>query len=84
MWPVPHDDSLRVPEPPENGMAFLVKTKCEDGSSPEAILHSSDDQYIPEKRNSEKKRFNQQEINDLIRSLSMSKDKAEFLASRLK
>jgi len=23
MTPIPHDDNLRVPEPPENGLAFL-------------------------------------------------------------
>jgi hypothetical protein len=57
MRPIPYDESLRVPEPPENGVAFLVKTECEDGSSPEAILYSSEDQYIPEKRTSQPKRF---------------------------
>jgi hypothetical protein len=31
MTPIPHDDILRVPEPPENGLAFLEKTECEDG-----------------------------------------------------
>jgi hypothetical protein len=62
MKSVPNDDSLRVPEPPENGLAFLEQTECEDGSSPEAILYSSDHQYIPDKRTSEPKRFNQKEI----------------------
>ena len=65
-------------------MAGIFGTECEDGSSPEAILHSSDDQYIPEQRTSEPKRFKQQEMKDLIRSLSLSEGKAEFLASRLK
>ncbi|GFG32104.1 hypothetical protein Cfor_06874 [Coptotermes formosanus] len=84
MRPIPHDDHLQVPEPPENGLAFLEQMECEDGSSPEAIRHSSDDQYVPEQRTSESKRFNQQELNDLIRDLPLSKDKTELLASRLK
>jgi hypothetical protein len=84
MRPIPHDDCLRVPEPPENGLAFLGNTECKDGSSPEAILYSSDDQYIPEKRTSEPKRINQQEIEGLIRARSLSKRKTELLVSRLK
>jgi len=55
-----------------------------DVSSPEAIRHYSDDQYVPEERTSGPKRFSQQELNDLNRDLSLSKDKAELLASRLK
>ena len=42
-----------------------------DGSLPEGIRHSSDNQYVPEERTSEQKRFNQQELNDLIRDLSL-------------
>ena len=53
-----------------------------DGSSPEATKHSSDNQYVPEERTSEPKRFNQQELSDLILDLSMAKDKTELLASR--
>jgi hypothetical protein len=60
------------------------RTECKDGSSPEANLHTSDDQYIPQKRTSEPKRFNQQEIKHLIRARSLSKGKAEILASKLK
>jgi hypothetical protein len=55
-----------------------------DFSSPEAIRHYSDDEYASEDRTSETKRFNQQELNDLNRDLSVTKDKAELLASRLK
>jgi hypothetical protein len=55
-----------------------------DVSSPDAIRHYSDDQYVPEERISQTKRFNQLELNDLNRDLSLSKDKAELFASRLK
>jgi hypothetical protein len=34
---VSDDDSLPVPEPPENGMAFLKQMECKDGSLPEVI-----------------------------------------------
>jgi hypothetical protein len=47
MRPITHDDNLTGPEPPENGLAFLEQMECEDGSSLEAIHHSSDDQYVP-------------------------------------
>lgn len=52
--------------------------------SPEAIHHSEDDQYVPEERTSVSKRFNHQELNDLNRDISLSKDKTELLASPLK
>jgi hypothetical protein len=53
MKPIPRDDHLPVPEPPQTGQAYLEQMKCEDGSSPEASQHFSDNQYIPEERTSE-------------------------------
>jgi len=53
--------------------------ECKDGSSPEAIQLSSDNQSVPEKTTSEPKRFNRQEFNALVRKLSLSKDKHYFL-----
>jgi len=84
MKQIPHDENLPFPEPPENGLAFLEQMESKDGSSSEAIRHAAEDQYVPEERTSEPKWFNQQELNDHIRDLSLSKDKAELLASRLK
>jgi hypothetical protein len=84
MRPFPLDDHIRVSQPSENGLAFLEQMECADGSSPEFTQHSSDNQYVPEERTSEPKRFNHHELSDLIRDLSLSKDKAELLASRLK
>jgi hypothetical protein len=72
MRPVPHDDYLSAPEPPQNGLAFLEQMECEDGSSPEAIQHSSDDHCVPQQRTSEPKQFYQQELNGLIQDLSLS------------
>jgi hypothetical protein len=79
---IPHDDSWQAPELPDDGLVFLEQMECV--SSPEAILHSSDDRYFPQERTSEPKWFNQQELNDLIPDISLSRDKAELLASRLK
>jgi hypothetical protein len=80
---IPHDDNLPVQEPPENGLAFLDQMECENGSTPAATQHSSDDLNTTEEMTSETKRFNQQELN-ITRDVSLSKDKAELLASRLK
>jgi hypothetical protein len=53
----------------------------EDDSSPEAIQHSSNESTRPRVGNFRTKRFNQLVLNDLIRDLSLSYDKAELLAS---
>ena len=66
---IPHEDNLPVQEPPENGLAFLDQMECENGSSPAATQHSSDDLYTPEETTSDPKRFNQQELNDTIRDV---------------
>ena len=55
-------------------MAFLDQMECENGSSPVATRHYSDDLYTPEEMTSEPKRFNQQELNDTIRDVSLSKE----------
>jgi hypothetical protein len=84
MRQIPHDDILPYSGPPENGLVFLEQMESEEDSSLQAILHSAEDQYVPEERSSESKRFNQQEFTDHIRYLFLSKDKAKLLASRLK
>jgi hypothetical protein len=61
---------------------FQNKWNVKAFSSPEAVQHSEDDRYVPEERTSVSKRFNQQELKDLNRDLSLSKDKTELLASR--
>jgi hypothetical protein len=63
---------------------FWNKWNVKTISSPEVSQHSADDQYVPEERTSVPKRFNQQELNDLDRELSLSKDKTELLASKIK
>ena len=45
-----YEDNLPVPQPQENGLALLEQMESEDGTSPEAIRHSADNQYVPKKR----------------------------------
>ena len=78
--PIPHDDTLPIPVPP------FEEPECVDDTNPDQSSDhddDDDDEYLPEK-NAYPKRFNQQDLNDLIRDLSLPKDKAELLASRLK
>jgi hypothetical protein len=72
---IPHDDNLPVPQPPEKRLAFLEQMECEDGSVSEDIRRSSEDQYVSDEKTTEPKRFNQEELNDLIRDLSLAKRK---------
>jgi hypothetical protein len=65
MRSIPHDDNLPVPEPQENGLTFLEQMGSEDGTSPEAIRHCRHS-ICPRERTLETKRFNQQELNDLM------------------
>lgn len=84
MRPIPYDDNLPVLEPPESGMALQNKWNVQTFLHPKPFGTIHDDQYVPEDRSSETKRFNQQGLNDLNRDLSLSKDKAELLVSGLK
>lgn len=84
MRPVPHDDNLPIPKPPENEMELFQEVDCDLGSDSENLECASDREYIPEFTSSEPQRFTQHELNDLIRDLSLPKDKAELLASRLR
>jgi hypothetical protein len=62
----------------------IFRTECKEGSSPEAILFFLDDHFTPQKMTSDLKGFKQHEIKDLIGARSLSKGKAERLASRFK
>jgi hypothetical protein len=55
----------------ENGLAFLDQMEWENGSSPAATHHSSDDPNTPEEMTSEPTRFNRRELN-IIRDVSVS------------
>ena len=82
--PVPHDASMPAPLPPKNGLDTLADEFEEDsdeGSTPDP-KDSTDSEYDPEE-SSKPILFSQKRLNNLIRDLAISKQKAELLASRL-
>ena len=72
MGPVPHTESLPIPFPPDDG----IEIPDDDADCPNSVAEKN---YVPDGND----KFSQAELNDLIRDLSVSKDKAELLASRL-
>lgn len=77
MRPVPHNESLSIPIPPHDE----IETSDDDRDSHKS---TSDENYEPYDHGSAPHTFSQAELNDLVRDLSLSKDKAELLASRMK
>ena len=75
--PVPHDCTLPIPVPPAN-MSLMVSS---DSASSTSSDSDSYENYEADDGNPHL--IEQSELNDLIRDLSLSKDKAELLASRL-
>ena len=77
--PVPHDSTLLIPVPPDG--LDSVKDECVvDVERQDA----ADVDFDPDTDGEEPKVFTQGELNDLVRDLSLSKEKAKLLASRLK
>ena len=80
MTPVPHDSTLLIPVPPADGLDS-VKDECVvDVERQDA----ADVDFDPDIDGEEPKVFTQGELNDLVRNLSLSKEKAELLTSKLK
>jgi len=83
--PVPHSDALPVPEPPKQ---FSIDSDDEVGdgatSGSQPSTSNEDDQYVCEGASSLPHILNENELNDLVRDLELSKAKAELLASRLR
>ncbi|KAL4101306.1 hypothetical protein QTP88_021326 [Uroleucon formosanum] len=82
--PVKHSASLPIPIPPEEGLNLNIEMECDQDSSDHHDECPEDADYTPDEDKSYLQTFSQDELNDLIRDLSLSKEKAEFLASRLK
>lgn len=81
--PVSHGEGLPIPEPPTD---FSISSDDEDGhasaSSPQR--GSKDDDFSCFDETSAPHKITQDEMNDLVRDLDLSKSKAEILASRLR
>lgn len=79
--PVLHGDDLPIPEPPDS---FEIEDDDEDEEcSNTNVSSSSDPDFISDEACTEPHRITQNELNDLVRDLDLSKGKAELLGSRL-
>lgn len=79
--PVPHSEHLHPPLPPSSQL------ETENDSDDELMLDESRDEhdiYTAEEQHNIPEAFTQSELNDLVRDLYLSKEKAEILGSRLK
>ncbi len=82
--PIPHDDTLQIPFPPQDRLDYIAdEMETEGGALDGDQLQSMDPDYTFEEI-LEPKTFTQDEVNDLVRDLALSKEKAELLASRFK
>src|SRR5215469_15413906 len=75
--PVPHDASLPIPVPPLDGLESVedeIEFNTLAGSTDQ---DSADSEYTPDS-DIGPETFNQDELNDLVRDLSLSKEKAEL------
>ncbi|XP_068201934.1 uncharacterized protein [Palaemon carinicauda] len=78
--PVPHDDCLPVPQPPEN-----VNDGMDISSEGSASSNNQEMEEVFVPRMTLEPHFpNQSELDDLIRDLGLTKSGAELLSSRLK
>lgn len=75
MRPVPHSEEVPIPEPP----ATVVLSDSESETN-----EVEDDIYVPEMQDKSPKFFSQEDLNNLVRDLDLTKHQSELLASRLK
>ena len=80
--PVPRDPFLPTPLPSEDGLASLANKVVFDADSNLAPSDSIGSEYVPEEK-LKPILFSQERLNDLIRDLALSKQKAVLLASQL-
>lgn len=71
--PVPHNETLPIPKPPET-VGQIEEMQVDD---------TTDVDYEPDTFQDEPHMISQPELNDLARDLGLSKEKSELLASRL-
>ena len=78
--PVPHDVENPVPVPPSD---IDIQTDDDEDSDDDRVDDAGDELYAVESEDKLPHLITQEELNDLVRDLSLSKEKAEILGSRL-
>jgi hypothetical protein len=75
--PVPHSDSIPIPVPP---LPEAERSLDDYRNSSASSIQSSESEYEP---TDQPHLLKQQDLNDLVRDLALSKEHAELLGSRL-
>lgn len=75
--PVPHDEHIPVPDPPETLQSLSMTSSDSECEVPDAKSDCEFESIKP-------RLFEQNELDDLVRDLRLTKEKAELLGSRLK
>ena len=78
--PVPHDVENPVPVPPSD---IDIQTDDDEDNDDDRVDDAGDELYAVESEDKLPHLITQEELNDLVRDLSLSKEKAEILGSRL-
>ena len=78
--PAPHDANNPVPLPPATSVDDV---QSEDNYDDTSDAGASDPLYQPEMMDKDPHLLNQEELNDLVRVLCLSKEKAAVFGSRL-
>ena len=81
--PVPHDEELPIPEPPDVLLFEPDDEEDDRASDISAHLNSEDPDFDDGFMSSKPHLISQHELNDLTRDLDLPKNKAELLGSRL-
>ena len=82
--PVPHDEQNPIPIPPSDfSINVDEEAEGESSSGSQQPLESNDDPFVCHGESSGPHILTQEDINDLVRDLELSKAKSELLASRL-
>ena len=76
--PLPHGPNIPVPEPP------IALESTSSSSSSSSSTETSNHDYGSTPTKGQPKQFTQEELNDLVRDLGLSKETAQILGSRLK
>lgn len=77
--PIPHGPNIPVPEPP-----IALESTSSSLSSSSSSTETSNHDYGSTPTKGQPKQFTQEELNDLVRDLGLSKETAQILGSRLK